>query len=787
MSRAFVHNKASPSQYGISTQLQQRMSSTAARSMAAESIAEIDPITTPPATTATTTSTTTASSSTKSNQQVTESVSQGEVLSIKTTPSSTSSFAVVKLLEEDLVQLPLGLSASGLGVAGGADGSVPLVGEEGDKVELANALFGKSKASQEQQSVAGKKNGEGAIANGELTGRTVTFSNSSKGMVVAHRHPIAFVLLDSSSKDMIDKPCSISTNQITLNPSSIPAGSTVDYLGRHVSVLNDGSVSRALPKAAKATATAGEVIDMTTGDGTVNELSLLVDATTIDRPIFVPIPKISDIGLIDSPLVTGITAIDALTPIGKGQNMLVIGQEEEQVEDETVFTKKTGVNKRGWMINLLRNVVENHKGDSSEGGPLVPASKGMRCFYGLTSGDAKVRSSVWNGIKEVGIQDDIVTVVSTRSDDSNNADQDVNDVANVMEAAEAVAIAATACTLGEHHALTTGGDAVVIIDDINLHKSLWDITTQELVQVYGVDAVVAADLNGGSSSEMRGFFSGLIQRAARFNAKKGGGSVTLILLSTLPNPKEDTHASSDDEPTFEASDFDSMADKIKARITMLVKAKVPLTPTNLRKIQIPVPGASASADVERLALQHVDDLISMSDGQVWLDVDLAKQGRSPPLDPSRSLTRVGVGADTRNCRADAPALRSVVGSLRFEFQQAMDVLNSNGSSNASSSSPTAGDTTKQVKRRDAFLLAMHQEPKEVRKLSQECIALLAANSGHLDSVLARGGKAGTEEGKAAMEGLLGYAEKEAGEIMRSIDETLDLSEEERKVLDILFG
>ena len=536
-------------------------------------------------------------------------------------------------------------------------------------------------------------------------------------MVVAHRHPIAFVLPDSSSKD-IDKACSRFTKPITLNPSSIPAGSTVDYLGRHVSVLNYGSVSRALPKAAKATATAGEVIDMTTGDGTVNGNSLLVDATTIDRPIFVPIPKISDIGLIDSPLVTGITAIDALTPIGKGQNMLVIGQEEEEVEDETVFTKRKGVNKRGWMINLLRNVVENHKGNNSDG-TLVPAAKGMRCFYGLTSGDAKVRSSVWNGIKEVGIQDDIVTVLSTRSDDSNDAD---DDVANVMEAAEAVAIAATACTLGEHHALTTGGDAVVIIDDINLHKSLWDITTQELVQVYGVDAVVAADLNGGSSSEMRGFFSGLIQRAARFNAKKGGGSVTLILLSTLPNPKEDTHASSDDEPTFEESDFDSMADKIKARITMLVKAKVPLTPTNLKRIQIPVPGASASADVERLALQHVDDLISMSDGQVWLDVDLAKQGRSPPLDPSKSLTRVGVGADTRNCRADAPALRSVVGSLRFEFQQAMDVLNSNGSSNASPSS-TAGDITKQVKRRDAFLLAMHQEPKEVRKLSQECIAL----------------------------------------------------------------
>eukprot|EP00970_Alexandrium_tamarense_P018828 scaffold13510_cov365-Alexandrium_tamarense.AAC.1 len=75
---------------------------------------------------------------------------------------------------------------------------------------------------------------------------------------------------------------------------------------------------------------------------------------------------------------------------------------------------------------------------------------------------------------------------------------------------------------------------------------MWDITTQFLVQVYGVDAVVKADLQGGSSSEMRGYFSGLIQRAARFNAKKGGGSVTLILLSTLPG--EDDLEHDNDEP-----------------------------------------------------------------------------------------------------------------------------------------------------------------------------------------------------------------------------------------------
>ena len=596
-------------------------------------------------------------------------------------------------------------------------------------------------------------------------------------MVITHRHPIAFVLLDSSSSPAsmegeTNEICTISTKLVSLDPASIPVGSTVDYLGRHVSVLNDGSVSRSLPKASTSSTPSSSAA----ADGiylSVNGIS------NNERPVFVPIPKISDIGLIDSPLVTGITAIDALTPLGKGQNMLVIGQEEK--EDELL-----GVNKRGWMVNLLRNVVTNHKDDKKSN----KNNNNMRCYYGLTSGDDAVRSSVWNGIKDVGIQDDIVTVVSSRDSSTSaaavvedNTDSGSFSTVKAMEAAEAVAIAAAACTLGEHHALTTGGDAVVIIDDINLHKSLWDITTQQLVQVYGVDAVVEADLKGGSSSEMRGFFSGLIQRAARFNVKKGGGSVTLILLSTLPNPEEEADSGNDDdEPTFEASDFDSMAEKIKDRIAMLVKAKVPLTPTNLAKIQIPVPGPSATEDIKRLAIQHVEDLISMSDGQIWLDDALAKQGRSPPLDPSRSLTRVGVGADTRTCRADAPALRSVVGSLRFEFQQAMDMLDSKSSS--STLTPTSGaGNSKQVQRRDAFLLAMHQEPNEVRTLSQECIALLAASRGHLDGTLANGGMPGTVAGKEAMEGLLNFVENENAEITRSIDETLDLSLDERAVLE----
>ena len=650
------------------------------------------------------------------------------------------------------------------------------------------------------------------------TGRIVTFKDGSWGTVVAHRDPISFVLVAAnSSHSRMEKDtstaaaaavegvgdeeiCTISSSRTTIDPTRIVPGMIVDYLGRRLDITSSSS-SSSTNNGLMATTALEKDEDYDNDEG--GEL----------RPIFVPIPKISDIGLIDSPLITGITAIDALTPIGKGQNMLIIGTEEEEESSNDVFHRgeggggldekekknkvQDGLNKRGWMINLLRNVITNHRHSSASANDTnevtnMKSKKKMRCFYCLTSADRKVRARVLKDISNAGIRDEVVTVLSSSTSTSSSSSFSLTSN-DCIGAAEAVAAAATACTLAEHHALTTGGDAIVIIDDINLHKTLWDITTRELVNVYGTNSVVEADLSGGSSSEMRGYFSGLIQRAARFNTKRGGGSVTLILLSTLPNPdetdmdgnKEDND--DDDATTYDASDFDTMSEKIRTRIRLLVSAKVPLTAANLRKIKLPIPRPSPAEDRRRLALQHIEDLISMSDGQVWLDVSMI--GRSPPLDPSRSITRVGVGADTLTCRADAPALRSVVGSLRFEFQQALDLSPDTLSSSSSLKGIAGGeednDNARQVRRRDAFLLAMHQEVHEGRKLSHECTLLLAASCGHLDDVLAKGGKAGTSLGRDMIEGLLEYVtnETETGEIMRSIDETLELSLEGRDLLE----
>ena len=168
------------------------------------------------------------------------------------------------------------------------------------------------------------------------------------------------------------------------------------------------------------------------------------------------------------------------------------------------------------------------------------------------------------------------------------------------------------------------------------------------------------DRDGGASSEMRGFYSSLIQRAGQFNKKRGGGSVTLVMMRSLPG--QEGADSGNEETVFTPEDFAGASDKIKDRIAILTNKNIPLTPTNLKKIQIPVPVASDSEQKRRLELQHVDDLISMSDGQCWLDESLASAGQRPSLDPQRSITRIGIGADTMS-RADAPAMRNLVGGL----------------------------------------------------------------------------------------------------------------------------
>jgi F-type H+-transporting ATPase subunit alpha len=450
--------------------------------------------------------------------------------------------------------------------------------------------------------------------------------------------------------------------------------------------------------------------------GRVPEGLLATGDDSMKRPMFAPIPQVKDIALINSPLVTGVTMFDALAPIGKGQNMLMIGHD---IED---------------MRRYVCDILSSQKG------------KKTKCIYAATGN----KEEVTRMLGDANLLDDVILV----SDDKKDATD------TTSEAAEATVIAATACSVAESFAIGKGMDTLVIIDNIDQHKKLWDATTRVLVDVFGVDAVVKGDLDGEASSEMRAFFSSLVQRSAKYKSKRGGGSVTLVLLTTIPKM-----AGSDEDAVFSPEAFEGSSAKVQERIDLLVKKNVPLTSANLRKIKIPIP--SDTEGVRRLALQHIDDLISMSDGQIWLDEALNEAGRRPAMDFQKSVTRIGIGADTQS-RADAAAIRRVVEGLRLDLSQAGSMDGAEIGTNASK---------KQMRSSLAWLLAMHQPSGSgIRRLSESCTALLAASKGYLNDSVDSGVRAGTPEGETLMTNLLEHVNLGAPAALEEVDSSEDLTD-----------
>jgi len=549
-----------------------------------------------------------------------------------------------------------------------------------------------------------------------LQGKSVVLPGGATGVVVAHRPPLLFCYApdqpDSSSAgnqqivQVLDKMATVSVPDDDDNDQQ----PIIDCFGVSANEKTKGTTR------------------------------------TMERAIFAPIPQVKDISLINDPMLSGVTMVDTIAPIGRGQNMLLVGHNLTDL--------------RGLSLDFMTSQLQPSTATSGK------QAKTTKCVYAVT--DNAHKEAVLQSLKQAGIDQSVHVVAPRSRNDDEDADKNERD--SPSRAAEAVAIAGAACAVGEAYALEQGQDALVVIDTVDLHKTLWDATTRVLVDVFGVDAVVASDRGGAASSEMRAFYSSLIQRAGQYKKNRGGGSVTLLLLTQIPR------SSDDEDRVFEASDFEQGSAKMKERIKLLVDRKIPLTAANLQKIDIPVP--SAAEGQRRLVLQHVDDLISMSDGQVWFDEKLEKAGQRPPLDPQRSITRVGIGADTVS-RADAPALRKIAEGLRLDLSQAASMEGAETNTVAS---------RKQVRRQSALLLAMHQETgwREVRRLSESCVALLAASEGELDDSIDQGALAGTEEGKRVMEGLLDHARSEAASTMAEIDQTLDVTaESKRRLMEVI--
>ena len=251
---------------------------------------------------------------------------------------------------------------------------------------------------------------------------------------------------------------------------------------------------------------------------------------------------------VDTPVQTGLKAIDSMTPIGRGQRELIIG--DRQI-GKTAIALDTIINQRG--------------------GDLV-------CIYCAIGQKESAVAQVVATLQEAGAMEHTIVVLASASE----------------PAALQYMAPFAACTIGEYFR-DNGQDAVVIYDDLTKHAWAYRQVSLVLRRPPGREAY---------PGDVFYLHSRLLERAARMSDEQGGGSLTAL-------------------PIIETQEGD---------VTTYI-------PTNV---------------------------ISITDGQIYLEADLFNAGIRPAINPGISVSRVGGDAQIR-------AMKSVSGGLRLDLSQYRDV------------------------------------------------------------------------------------------------------------------
>jgi len=262
------------------------------------------------------------------------------------------------------------------------------------------------------------------------------------------------------------------------------------------------------------------------------------------RPIERVAPNVALRKSVDTPVQTGIKAIDSMIPIGRGQRELIIG---DRSTGKTALTLDTIINQKG--------------------GDLI-------CIYVAIGQKASKVARVVATLEEYGAMEHTVVVA-----------------ANASESVALQYLAPYAgCAIGEEF-MEQGRDALVVYDDLSKHAWAYRQLSLLLRRPPGREAY---------PGDVFYLHSRLLERAAKYAAEYGGGSLTALPI------------------------IETQAGDVAAYI-----------PTNV---------------------------ISITDGQIYLEADLFNAGQRPALNVGLSVSRVGSAAQTK-------AMKRVAGRLRLELAQ----------------------------------------------------------------------------------------------------------------------
>ncbi|MEN9937209.1 MAG: hypothetical protein RLZZ387_3788 [Chloroflexota bacterium] len=336
-----------------------------------------------------------------------------------------------------------------------------------------------------------------------------------------------------------------------------------------------------------------------------------VEATT-SRPIERIAPGVIARKSVDTPVQTGIIAIDAMIPIGRGQRELIIGDRQ---------TGKSAV---------AIDAIINQRG------------KKMACIY-VAIGQKRAQVAQIVGILEKYGAMEYTTVVA----------------ATASESAALQWIAPYAgCAIGEEimeNGVMIGGelvrDALIVYDDLSKHATAYRQVSLLLRRPPGREAY---------PGDVFYLHSRLLERAARLNEDFGGGSLTALPI------------------------IETQANDVSAYI-----------PTNV---------------------------ISITDGQIYLEADLFNAGIRPALNVGISVSRVGGAAQTR-------AIRSVSDRLKLEMQQYRDLA-----AFAQFASDLDATTRAQIDRGVRLQEVLKQPQYQPYPLEDQVMVLYAGINGYMDDV-----------------------------------------------------
>jgi F-type H+-transporting ATPase subunit alpha len=365
----------------------------------------------------------------------------------------------------------------------------------------------------------------------------------------------------------------------------------------------------------------GEVLSVPVGDGflgrVIDPLGHPIDGqgdieSETHRALEIQAPSVVNRQSVKEPLQTGIKAIDAMTPIGRGQRQLIIGD------------RKTG--KTAVCVDTILNQRQNWE----TGDP----DKQVRCVYVAIGQKGTTIASVRRALDEGGAMD-YTTIVAAPASDS---------------AGFKWLAPYTGSAIAQHW-MYDGKHVLIIFDDLSKQAEAYRAISLLLRRPPGREAY---------PGDVFYLHSRLLERCAKLSDELGGGSLTGLPI------------------------IETKANDISAYI-----------PTNV---------------------------ISITDGQVFLESDLFNQGVRPAINVGVSVSRVGGAAQIK-------AMKEVAGSLRLDLSQFREL-----ESFAAFASDLDATSKAQLDRGERLVELLKQPQYRPLPVDEQVVSIFLGTGGHLDSV-----------------------------------------------------